>query len=126
MTRLRLHNTTVSIDDFGTAHSSLSRVKDLPFTEIKLDRGFVAGCAADPVKRGLCQTVADLAHRLGASACAEGIETIDDLKCLVSLGFDSGQGYLFAKPMSRADFLNSLLARKFEPLPPIHARRANG
>jgi len=124
MARLRLYNTTISIDDFVTAHASLSRVKDLPFSEIKLDRGFVAGCASDPVKRGLCQTVADLAHRFDASTCAEGIETIDDLRCLVDLGFDSGQGFLFAKPMAREDFLNSLLSRKFEPLPAIQQRRA--
>jgi EAL domain-containing protein (putative c-di-GMP-specific phosphodiesterase class I) len=115
--RLRLYNTTVSIDDFGTAHASLSRVKDLPFTEIKLDRSFVAGCDSDPVKYGLCQTVADLAHRFDASTCAEGIETIDELKCLVNLGFDTGQGFLFAKPMPRADFIKSLLSQKFEPLP---------
>jgi EAL domain-containing protein (putative c-di-GMP-specific phosphodiesterase class I) len=126
MARLRLYNTTISIDDFGTAHASLSRVKDLPFSEIKLDRSFVAGCASDPTKYGLCQTVADLAHRFEASTCAEGIETIDDLKCLVNLGFDTGQGFLFAKPMARGDFFNSLLSRKFEPWPAIQQRRAKG
>src|SRR6185437_12787021 len=126
MARLRLYNTTISIDDFGTAHASLSRVKDLPFSEIKLDRSFVAGCASDPIKYGLCQTVADLAHRFEATTCAEGIETIDDLKCLVNLGFDSGQGYLFAKPMPRAEFFKSLLSRKFEPLPSFQPRVARG
>jgi EAL domain-containing protein (putative c-di-GMP-specific phosphodiesterase class I) len=126
MTQLKLYNTTISIDDFGSAHSSLSRVKDLPFSEIKLDRSFVAGCASDPLKRGLCQTVVDLAHRFEASTCAEGIETIDDLRCLVGLGFDSGQGFLFAKPMPREDFLNSLLSRSFEPLPAVQPRRAKG
>lgn len=124
MTQLRLYNTTISIDDFGSAHSSLSRVKDLPFAEIKLDRSFVAGCASDSLKRGLCQTVADLAHRFEASTCAEGIETIEDLRCLVGLGFDSGQGFLFAKPMPRKAFLDSLLSQTFEPLPAIQRRRA--
>jgi EAL domain-containing protein (putative c-di-GMP-specific phosphodiesterase class I) len=125
MTQLRLYNTTISIDDFGSAHSSLARVKDLPFSEIKLDRSFVTGCASDPLKRGLCQTVADLAHRFEASTCAEGIETIDDLRCLVSLGFDSGQGFLFAKPMARSDFINSLLSHTFAPLQKNPPRRAN-
>jgi EAL domain-containing protein (putative c-di-GMP-specific phosphodiesterase class I) len=124
MSQLKLYNTTISIDDFGTAHSSLARVKDLPFSEIKLDRSFVTGCASDPLKRGLCQTVADLAHRFDASTCAEGIETIDDLRCLAGLGFDSGQGFLFAKPMPRIDFLNSLLSQTYEPLPAIQPRRA--
>ena len=126
MARLRLYNTTISIDDFGTAHASLSRVKDLPFSEIKLDRSFVAGCASDPIKYGLCQTVADLAHRFEATTCAEGIETIDDLKCLMNLGFDTGQGFLFAKPMPRAEFFKSLLSRKFEPLPSFQPRVARG
>jgi EAL domain-containing protein (putative c-di-GMP-specific phosphodiesterase class I) len=126
MTQLKLYNTTISIDDFGSAHSSLARVKDLPFTEIKLDRSFVSGCASDPLKRGLCQTVVDLAHRFEASTCGEGIETIDDLRCLVGLGFDSGQGFLFAKPMPRNDFINSLLSQTFEALPAIQPRRAKG
>ena len=123
MTQLRLYNTTISIDDFGSAHSSLSRVKDLPFGEIKLDRSFVTGCAFDPLKRGLCQTVADMAHRFEASTCAEGIETIDDLRCIVGLGFDIGQGFLFAKPMPRNDFLKSLLSQTFQPSPAIQPRR---
>jgi EAL domain-containing protein (putative c-di-GMP-specific phosphodiesterase class I) len=126
MARLMIYNTAISIDDFGTAHASLSRIKDLPFSEIKLDRSFVTGCATDPVKYGLCHTVADLAHRFDASTCAEGIETIDDLKCVVNLGFDTGQGFLFAKPMPRADFFKSLLSRKFEPLPSSQSKHANG
>jgi EAL domain-containing protein (putative c-di-GMP-specific phosphodiesterase class I)/ActR/RegA family two-component response regulator len=126
MARLMIYNTTISIDDFGTAHASLARVKDLPFSEIKLDRSFVAGCATDPAKHGLCQTVVELAHRFEASACAEGIETIDDVKCLVNLGFDSGQGFLFAKPMPRSVFFKSLASRKFEPLPSFQSRQANG
>jgi EAL domain-containing protein (putative c-di-GMP-specific phosphodiesterase class I)/ActR/RegA family two-component response regulator len=124
MARLRIYNAAISIDDFGTAHASLSRVKDLPFTEIKLDRSFVSGCASDPVKFGLCETVVDLAHRFGGSACAEGIETIDDLKCLAGLGFDSGQGYLFAKPMPRDEFLVSLSSRAFKPMPPNQSKNA--
>jgi EAL domain-containing protein (putative c-di-GMP-specific phosphodiesterase class I) len=125
MARLRIQNTTISIDDFGTAHASLSRVKDLPFSEIKLDRSFVAGCASDPLKYGLCQTVVDLAHRFEVSTCAEGIETIDDLKCLVNLGFDTGQGFLFAKPLPLADFIKSLSSQKFEALPSVQSKRAS-
>jgi EAL domain-containing protein (putative c-di-GMP-specific phosphodiesterase class I) len=126
MARLMIYNTTISIDDFGTAHASLSRIKDLPFSEIKLDRSFVTGCATDPTKYGLCQTVAELAHRFEASTCAEGIETIDDLRCLANLGFDSGQGFLFAKPMPRVDFFKSIFSRKFEPLTSFQSRRTSG
>src|ERR1700744_2694466 len=69
--QLAIYNTTISIDDFGTATPSLSRGKDLPFTENKLDRSIVQGCASDPVKYGLFQIVADLAHRFKATTCAE-------------------------------------------------------
>lgn len=114
-TQLRLYNVWISIDDFGSAYASLSRIKDLPFREVKLDRSFVANCAADGLKRGLCQTVSDLAHRFGASACAEGIETAADLRCLVDLGFDTAQGFIFARPMPADHFLEFIVLRRGEP-----------
>jgi len=103
-TQVRLYNATISIDDFGSAYASLSRLKDLPFSELKLDRSFVAGCADDPLKRSLCQTVVDLGHRFGASVCAEGVEEESDLRSLMSQSFDTVQGYFFAKPMPATDF----------------------
>jgi EAL domain-containing protein (putative c-di-GMP-specific phosphodiesterase class I) len=105
-TQLRLYNVSLSIDDFGSAYASLSRLKDLPFRELKLDRSFVTNCATDPLKRGLCSTVVDLAHCFGAAACAEGVETLDDLGCLRELGFNTAQGFIFAEPMPSAQFLD--------------------
>jgi EAL domain-containing protein (putative c-di-GMP-specific phosphodiesterase class I)/FixJ family two-component response regulator len=113
--QLRLHNVSLSLDDFGSAYASLSRLKDLPFSEIKLDRSFVTGCATDALKRGLCQTVVDLARRFGASSCAEGVETADESRCLTKLGFDTAQGFLFAKPMPSREFLHLLATRQIEP-----------
>jgi len=104
-TQVRLYNAAISIDDFGSAYASLSRLKDLPFSELKLDRSFVAGCADDPLKRSLCQTVVDLGHRFGASVCAEGVEEESDLRSLMSQSFDTVQGFFFAKPMPAADFM---------------------
>jgi EAL domain-containing protein (putative c-di-GMP-specific phosphodiesterase class I)/ActR/RegA family two-component response regulator len=104
-TQVRLYNAAISIDDFGSAYASLSRLKDLPFSELKLDRSFVAGCADDPLKRSLCQTVVDLGHRFGASVCAEGVEEESDLRSLMSQSFDTVQGYFFARPMSATDFV---------------------
>ncbi len=115
--QLRLCNITLSIDDFGSAYASLSRLKDLPFGEIKLDRSFVSNCANDPLKHGLCQTVVDLAHRFGAVACAEGVETADELRSLVALGFDTAQGYLFAKPMPLTQFVEYLANARSRSLP---------
>jgi EAL domain-containing protein (putative c-di-GMP-specific phosphodiesterase class I)/FixJ family two-component response regulator len=105
-TQLRIYNVWLSIDDFGSAYSSLSRLKDLPFREIKLDRSFVTNCAGDPLKRGICQTVVDLARCFNAVTCAEGVETVEDLRCLMELGFETAQGFLFAKPMRLDQFLS--------------------
>jgi EAL domain-containing protein (putative c-di-GMP-specific phosphodiesterase class I) len=113
--QLRLCNVVLSIDDFGSAYASLSRLKDLPFRELKLDRSFVSNCAGDPLKRSLCQTVVDLAHRFGATACGEGVETAEELRCLAELGFDTVQGYFFAKPMPMRQFLDFLAQKKREP-----------
>jgi EAL domain-containing protein (putative c-di-GMP-specific phosphodiesterase class I)/FixJ family two-component response regulator len=111
-TQLKLYNAWISIDDFGTAYASLSRLTDLPFIELKLDRSFVLNCASDKLKYALCQTVVDLAHRFGASLCAEGVETADDLRCVSKLGFDSAQGYFLAKPMPPDRLLASLLSHE--------------
>jgi EAL domain-containing protein (putative c-di-GMP-specific phosphodiesterase class I)/FixJ family two-component response regulator len=109
-TQLKLYNAWISIDDFGTAYASLSRLTDLPFIELKLDRSFVSNCASDTLKYALCQTVVDLAARFKASLCAEGVETADDLRCVTKLGFDSAQGFFLAKPMPSDRFLASLLS----------------
>lgn len=109
-TQLRLYDVSISVDDFGSAYASLSRIKDLPFREVKLDKSFVANCAADGRKRGLCQAVCDLAHCFGATACAEGVETVEDLRCLAAIGFDAAQGRIFARPMPAENFLEFVTA----------------
>lgn len=106
--QLQLYGIHVSIDDFGAGHSSLGRLDELPFAELKLDRVFVDGCAHDADKRAMCRSVVELAHRFAMTAVAEGVETRDDLRVLTELGFDVGQGYLFARPMPAADFARYL------------------
>jgi EAL domain-containing protein (putative c-di-GMP-specific phosphodiesterase class I) len=106
--QLKLYNVWISIDDFGSANSSLSRLYDLSFAELKLERGFVSGCSSNPLKHGLCQTVVDLAHHLGASVCAEGIESPADLQSLVAMDCDTAQGFLFARPMPPQQFVKLL------------------
>lgn len=112
-TQLRLHDISLSIDDFGNGYSSLARFREIPFSEIKIDRGFVTNCAHDDVKGGMCQTIIDLAHRFGKVAVAEGIENAADLKALCRMGCDMGQGYLIARPMPRDQFL-ALLRKRAE------------
>lgn len=107
-TQLRIYGITLAIDDFGEGHSSFARLRELPFSELKLDRSFVDGCADDPTNIGICRAVIDLAHNFGVVAVAEGIEKSSDLKAIQDLGCDMGQGYLFAKPMPKSELISML------------------
>jgi EAL domain-containing protein (putative c-di-GMP-specific phosphodiesterase class I)/FixJ family two-component response regulator len=112
--QLKIYNVWLSIDDFGSAYSSLARLLEIPCKELKIDRQFVANCSVEPLKHALCQTVVDLAHRVGVSVCAEGIETAGDLRTLIEIDCDTAQGFLFAKPM-KADVLIDVLVKKRMP-----------
>jgi EAL domain-containing protein (putative c-di-GMP-specific phosphodiesterase class I) len=124
--QLKLYNVGISIDDFGSASASLSRLNDLPFTEVKIDRSFVLGCSSNHLKYSICQTIVDLAHRFGATVCAEGAETVEDLGALMAMQCDSVQGYVFAKAMPAAKFAALLQGGSFESiksqLPPPDSR----
>ena len=113
-TQLKLYDVGISIDDFGTAHSSLSRLLELPCVELKLDRSFVANCAFEPLKYAVCQTVVDLAHRVGSRVCAEGVEKVEDLMAIIRMGCDTAQGYIFAKAMPPGSFATDIIARRAE------------
>lgn len=109
-TQLRIHGIGLALDDFGNGYSSLSRLKDLPFAELKLDRSFVTGSGSNPLQAALCRTVAELAHRFGCAAVAEGVETMADLETVRAAGCDAAQGFLFARAMPREALLARLLA----------------
>jgi EAL domain-containing protein (putative c-di-GMP-specific phosphodiesterase class I) len=109
--RLERHNISLAIDDFGRGYSSLSRMGELPFAEIKLDRAFVADCGTDRVNAPLCKTVIDLAHNFGRTAVAMGIEKATDAVALVSMGCDFGQGFLLGQPMPEERFISLLRQR---------------
>jgi EAL domain-containing protein (putative c-di-GMP-specific phosphodiesterase class I)/FixJ family two-component response regulator len=79
-TQMSLYQVGLSIDDFGEGFASLARLRDLPFTELKLDRNFVLNCATDERNHSICQAAIDLGHRLGATVVAEGIETMAALE----------------------------------------------
>jgi EAL domain-containing protein (putative c-di-GMP-specific phosphodiesterase class I) len=110
-TQLSIYGATLAIDDFGAGYSSLARLKELPFAEIKLDRSFVTNCATDSLNKGLCQTIIDLAHHFGSLAVAEGVETAADMQALHEMGCDLAQGYVLAKPMPRDDLIAFLKSR---------------
>jgi EAL domain-containing protein (putative c-di-GMP-specific phosphodiesterase class I) len=109
--QLSQFNIKLAIDDFGRGYSSLVRLKELPFAELKLDRTFVTDCGTDKLNAPLCKTVIDLAHNFGSIAVAIGIEKASDVVALVSMGCDYGQGFLLGQPMPEERFLSLLRQR---------------
>lgn len=103
LTRLRLKRFRLSIDDFGTGHSSLSQLRDIPFDELKIDRGFVHCACSNERVRAIYNASLSLARQLGMEIVAEGVEDRDDWDYLRQTGCDLAQGYFIAKPMPAAD-----------------------
>jgi len=100
LVRLRLQRFDLSIDDFGTGHSSLAQLRDVPFTELKVDRGFVKGARHDQIIRPMLEGSIGIAKRLGMVVVAEGVETEDDWHLLREIGCDLAQGWFIGRPMS--------------------------
>lgn len=98
--RLRKLGVHVSIDDFGTGHSSLASLRRLPAAELKIDRAFVCDLQSNEDARSIARAIVQMAHSLGLHVVAEGVELEAQRDLLVEMGCDELQGYLFAKPMS--------------------------
>lgn len=105
--QLRIYKIQLAIDDFGSGYSSFARLKQLPFCELKLDRSYVHDCSADSVNAGICQSIVHLAHASGAIAVAEGVEQAADRDALVRMGCDLAQGFLFGRPMSVGNLIET-------------------
>jgi EAL domain-containing protein (putative c-di-GMP-specific phosphodiesterase class I) len=99
LTRFRIKGIGLAIDDFGTGYSSLLQLRQLPFTELKIDQAFVADIGRSRDCRLIIQAITDLAHGLGLSATAEGVETLDQLRLVHELGCDVAQGFLISPPI---------------------------
>ncbi len=102
LTRLRLKRVGLSIDDFGTGHSSLAQLRDIPFDELKVDQGFVHGAHRDASRRAILEASLGMARQLGIESVAEGVEDLDDWNFLRTTGCDVAQGYFIARPMAAA------------------------
>ncbi|MET0067076.1 MAG: EAL domain-containing protein [Candidatus Thiodiazotropha sp.] len=99
LSRLDEMGITLSIDDFGTGHSSLTRLKNLPFRILKVDASFIRGMLEEHSDKVIVGATIALAHELHLQVVAEGVETDGQLAELRSMGCDAIQGYLFARPM---------------------------
>ncbi|MGP4016801.1 putative bifunctional diguanylate cyclase/phosphodiesterase [Saccharopolyspora sp. 5N708] len=97
----------IAIDDFGTGYSNLAYLRHLPVHELKIAGSFMEGLRdaerADPVDARIVGTLVDLAHALGLTVTAEGVETQAQARRMADIGCETGQGYLFARPSSPAD-----------------------
>ncbi len=115
LARLRLKGFGLSIDDFGTGYSSLAQLSQIPFSELKIDQGFVFGAHAQPRKRAVVEASLDLARKLGLTTVAEGVESIEDWHMLAELGCDVAQGYLVGRPVPGSEF-QAVIGRSLGPV----------
>ncbi|WP_455212629.1 putative bifunctional diguanylate cyclase/phosphodiesterase [Kaarinaea lacus] len=98
LTKLHGMGVKISVDDFGTGYSSLAYLKKLPVTDIKIDKSFVKDMNRDSSDAVIVHSTIDLAHNMGLSVIAEGVESQEVLDMLIDLGCDVAQGYFFCKP----------------------------
>jgi EAL domain-containing protein (putative c-di-GMP-specific phosphodiesterase class I) len=113
---LRRDGVRVAIDDFGTGFSSLSYLRQLPVDVLKLDKSFIDTIISSPEQYAVVDAIISLAGTLRLAVIAEGIETIEELNLLVSMGCGYGQGYLLSRPMSYGDAIRWLMEDTSTPV----------
>jgi len=109
LVRLRLQHFSLSIDDFGIGHSSLGQLRDVPFDELKIDRGFVTSARENRIVRPILEGSLEIARRMGMTSVAEGVETEDDWRLVRELGCDRAQGYFIGRPLPPEGFWDWLV-----------------
>jgi EAL domain-containing protein (putative c-di-GMP-specific phosphodiesterase class I) len=108
LTRLRMTGFGLSIDDFGTGYSSMQQLTRIPFTELKIDRSFVANAVTHDAARVMLTSSLQIARQLKIKAVAEGVETQQEWDLLQELGCDLAQGYFIARPMEASVYVSWL------------------
>jgi len=103
---------SIALDDFGTGYSSLSYLAKLTINTLKIDREFIKDIPESEESKAICRSIISLAHSLGKSVVAEGIETEEQLAFLKQLNCDIAQGYYFAKPLNKEDYINFCMSQK--------------
>ncbi len=113
---LRSLGVHLAIDDFGTGYSALSRLRDLPFDRLKVDKAFVDDIDLGGASSMLVDTILEMAHVLGLEVVAEGVETDTQAHYLRERGCDFAQGFLFNRPMGEAEMAMLLNRQRLEVL----------
>ncbi|HEX2568492.1 MAG TPA: EAL domain-containing protein [Polyangia bacterium] len=106
----------ISMDDFGTGYSSLSYLSRLPLDHLKVDQSFVRRVYERPQNASIVAAIIQMAHSIGLSVIAEGVESTEELDFLVRQGCDEIQGYLFSKPLPLKDFETLLAENRYLPV----------
>jgi diguanylate cyclase (GGDEF)-like protein len=109
---IRAMGVTIAIDDFGTGFSSLNYLSKLPVDTLKIDRSFIVDMTAGPEGLALVSTILNLARSLKLKVVAEGVETEEQVRALISCGVEEGQGYLVAAPLPFTGFSELVAARR--------------
>lgn len=110
MRALKNMGVRLSLDDFGTGYSSLNYLRSFPVDSLKIDRSFINDVATDPSGASVVASIIDIAHNLGLTAVAEGVETLEQLKFLSGCDCNMFQGYLFSEPLPAGEFADLLRA----------------
>lgn len=108
LTECRTRRLKIALDDFGTGYSSLSHLRELPADSVKIDKSFVATLSEQSESALICSAIIELAHRLGITVHAEGVESEAQLQWLKNEGCDFAQGFLISKPMAEEQLLTWL------------------
>ena len=114
LTRLKALGVGLKIDDFGTGYSSLAYLAQLPFDTLKIDRSFTLQLEGGDCNSEIVKSILDMAHTLGMQVVAEGVEGNEQVKSLMSMGCEFGQGYFFSRPIT-AQAAGQLVAAMREP-----------
>lgn len=101
----------IAIDDFGTGYCSLSYLKELPVSKLKIDRSFIRGVAEDPDDAAITTAIIQMGHNLNLNVTAEGVENDAQLAFLRENGCDSIQGFYFSTPLSKSEFERVIRSR---------------
>ena len=112
LSAFRKRGIKISLDDFGTGHSSLSLLCQLPIDTLKIDKSFLDQIPANHKERAILDAIVNMGHSLDMEVVAEGVESADQLQALREAGCDQLQGYFFSRPVPAQDFKALLLSSR--------------